>query len=230
LSEEPLRFSSRVTPEEQDLIGFFIQKLAAMSKFIIAEKMNMSQIFTQDGRVVPVTILKAGPVKVVQVKTMEKDKYTAVQVGFGKKKKANKALTGHTKNLGNFRKLGEFRVADPSIFQTGQEINVETFSIGDKVKVTGEMKGRGFAGPVKRHGFHGAPASHGHDHPRAVGAIGGRFPQHVRKGLRMAGRMGGTRTVTNLEVVDVDAKRNLIAVKGAVPGAPGSIVRIETVK
>jgi len=92
------------------------------------------------------------------------------------------------------------------------------------------MKGRGFAGPIKRHGFHGAPASHGHDHPRAVGAIGGRFPQHVRKGLRMAGRMGGVRTVTNLEVIDVDLERNLIAVKGAVPGANGGIVRIQTVE
>jgi large subunit ribosomal protein L3 len=125
--------------------------------------------------------------------------------------------------------LIEFRVEDASKFTRGQEIKVDTFAVGEIVKVTGEMKGRGFAGPIKRHGFHGAPASHGHDHPRAVGAIGGRFPQHVRKGLRMAGHMAGTRTVKNLEVIEIDPKRNLIAVKGAVPGANGGVVRIQTV-
>ncbi|MBX4191304.1 MAG: 50S ribosomal protein L3 [Candidatus Doudnabacteria bacterium] len=196
-----------------------------MAKFIIAEKLNMSQMFTKDGKVVPVTILKAGPVKVVQVKTADKDKYTAVQVGFGKKKNPTKAEAGH----GAYKVLAEFRTTDKENFSKGDEIKVDTFAIGDMVKVTAEMKGRGFAGPIKRHGFHGAPASHGHDHPRAVGAIGGRFPQHVRKGLRMAGRMGGTRTVKNLEVVDIDAGRNLIAVKGAVPGANGGIVKIQLV-
>src|SRR5687768_12657857 len=162
-----------------------------MSKFILAEKLNMSQMFTKDGKVVPVTILRAKPVKVVQVKTMEKDKYSAVQVGFGRKKKPTKASMGHTKELGSFLNLVEFRTDGKTEFTRGQEIKVDSFTIGDFVKVTAEMKGRGFAGPIKRHGFHGAPASHGHDHPRAVGAIGGRFPQHVRKGLRMAGRMGG---------------------------------------
>jgi large subunit ribosomal protein L3 len=189
-----------------------------MPKFIIAQKLNMSQMFSKDGKVVPVTILKAGPIKVVQVKTMEKDKYTAVQVGFGTKKSGNK-----------FKKLTEFRIGENDTYTAGDEIKVDTFAIGDKVKVTAEMKGRGFAGPIKRHGFHGAPASHGHDHPRAVGAIGGRFPQHVRKGLRMAGRMGGVRTVKNLEVIDVDVERNLIAVKGAVPGANGGIVKVQLV-
>jgi len=188
-----------------------------MPKFILAQKLNMSQMFTKDGKVVPVTILLAGPVKVTTVKTLDKDKYTAVQVGFGKSK--NKT----------FKKLAEFRIGDKDSYEKDQEIKVDTFAIGDKVKVTGEMKGRGFAGPIKRHGFHGAPASHGHDHPRAVGAIGGRFPQHVRKGLRMAGRMGGTRTVKNLEVVDIDVERNLIAVKGAVPGPNGGIIRIQEV-
>jgi len=199
-----------------------------MTKFILAEKLNMSQIFTKDGKSVPVTILKAGPVKVVQVKTVEKDKYTAVQVGFGKKRKPNKAELGHGKELGAFKDLAEFRVDDSSKFTRGQEIKADVFEVGDMVKVTGEMKGRGFAGPVKKYGFKGAPASHGHDHPRAVGAIGGRFPQHVRKGLRMASRMGGIRTASHLEVIDVDAKRNLIAIKGAVPGANGGIVRIQT--
>jgi large subunit ribosomal protein L3 len=198
-------------------------------KFLIAQKLHMSQVFTKEGKVVPVTILKASPNKVTQVKTNEKDKYQAVQVGYGRKKNATKALAGHTKELGNFSDLIEFRVDDSSKYTRGQEIKVDTFQIGDKVKVSAEMKGRGFAGPIKRHGFHGAPASHGHDHPRAVGAIGGRFPQHVRKGLRMAGRMGGVRTVKNLEVVEIDPKRNLIAVKGAVPGAPGGIVKIQLV-
>lgn len=201
-----------------------------MSKFILAQKLNMSQMFAANGKVVPVTVLKAGPVKVTQVRTQDKDKYQAVQVGFGKKKKANKAASGHTKELGNFANLVEFRVEDSSAFSRGQEIKADTFAVGDVVKVSSEMKGRGFAGPIKRHGFHGAPASHGHDHPRAVGAIGGRFPQHVRKGKRMAGHMAGVRTVTNLEVVDVDVKRNLIAIKGAVPGPNGVLVRIQTVK
>ena len=198
-----------------------------MAKFILAEKLNMSQMFAKDGKVVPVTILKAGPVKVVQVKTLAKDKYTAVQVGFGRKKNANQAELGHGGKAGAYKNLTEFRIDEKDSFVQGQEITVATFAVGDFVKVTAEMKGRGFAGPIKRYGFKGAPASHGHDHPRAVGAIGGRFPQHVRKGLRMAGRMGGTRTVTNLEVIDVDAKRNLIAVKGAVPGANGGLVRIQ---
>ncbi|MGE5392245.1 MAG: 50S ribosomal protein L3 [Candidatus Saccharibacteria bacterium] len=201
-----------------------------MTKFIVAEKLNMSQMFDKGGKVIPVTILKCRPVKVTQVKTKETDKYTAVQVGFGRKKKANKAEAGHTKELGNFRKLAEFRTDDGVALERGQEIKVDTFAIGDKVSVTGEMKGRGFTGPVKRYGFGGAPKTHGHDHPRAVGSIGCRFPQHVRKGRRMAGRMGGVRTVKNLVVVEVDAKRNLMAVKGAVPGPRGSIVKVQTSK
>ena len=199
-----------------------------MTKFILAEKLNMTQIFAADGKVVPVTVLKASGVKVTQVKTMEKDKYTAVQVGFGKKKNINKAIKGHLKGIANFSKVAEFKVKDSSAYQVGQEISVESFNLGDKVKVTGEMKGRGFTGPVKKYGFKGAPASHGHDHPRAVGSIGQRFPQHTRKGLRMASRMGGTRSVKNLVVVDIDPKKNLIAVKGAVPGANGSVVKVQS--
>ena len=199
-----------------------------MKKFIVAEKLHMSQIFNKDGKVVPVTILKAAPIKVTQVRTAEKDKYTAVQVGFGKKKKQDKATAGHLKGLKNYARLVEFRVEAGDKFERGQDITVEGFVAGDIVKVTSQMKGRGFAGPIKRHGFHGAPASHGHDHPRAVGSIGMRFPQHTRKGLRMAGHMAGSRTVSNLEVIDVDVKRHLIAIKGAVPGAPGAMVKIES--
>jgi large subunit ribosomal protein L3 len=200
-----------------------------MKKFIVAEKLHMSQIFNKDGKVVPVTILKASPVKVTQVKGEDtKDKYSAVQVGFGSKKSQNKAMAGHLKGMKNYARLVEFRIAGDSKYEKGQEIKVDTFEVGDFVKVTSQMKGRGFAGAIKRHGFHGQPASHGHDHQRAVGSIGMRFPQHVRKGLRMAGRMGGTRTVKNLEVVDIDVKKHLIAVKGAVPGAPGAMVKIES--
>lgn len=199
-----------------------------MNKFIVAEKLHMSQIFGKDGKVVPVTILKAAPVKVTQVRNADKDKYTAVQVGFGKKKGQNKAMAGHLKDLPNFATLMEFRIPADAKFERGQEIKVDSFEVGDMVTVTAKMKGRGFAGPIKKYGFGGQPASHGHDHPRAVGSIGMRFPQHVRKGLRMAGRMGGTRSVKNLEVIDIDPKRNLIAVKGAVPGAPGAVVKIQT--
>jgi large subunit ribosomal protein L3 len=199
-----------------------------MKKFIVAEKLHMSQIFRKDGKVIPVTILKAAPTKVTQVKDADKDKYTAVQVGFGKKKSQNKAMAGHLKGLKNYARLVEFRIPADAKFEKGQEIKVDSFEVGDVVSVTSHMKGRGFAGPIKRHGFHGAPSSHGHDHPRAVGSIGMRFPQHVRKGLRMAGHMAGSRTVKNLVIVDIDVKRNLIAVKGAVPGAPGAMVKIET--
>jgi large subunit ribosomal protein L3 len=201
-----------------------------MKKFIVAEKLHMSQIFSKDGKVVPVTILKASPVKVTQVRTADKDKYTAVQVGFGKKRSQSKASAGHLKGMKNYAKLVEFRIPADAQFERGQEIKVDTFAVGDMVKVTSQMKGRGFAGAIKRHGFHGQPASHGHDHPRAVGSIGMRFPQHVRKGLRMAGHMAGSRTVKNLEVIDIDASKHLIAIKGAVPGAPGAMVKIETSK
>jgi large subunit ribosomal protein L3 len=198
-------------------------------KFIVAEKLHMSQVFDKEGRVVPVTILKAPGVKITQVKTTEKDKYTAVQVGVGKKKKVTKTLAGHTKGLGNFQVLTEFRVSDAKDMEVGQDIKLDSFEVGDVVKVTAQMKGRGFTGAVKRHGFAGAPKSHGHPHPRAVGSIGRMFPQHVTKGMRMAGRMGGTITVKNLEVIELDKTKNLIAVKGAVPGPRGGLVKIQTV-
>lgn len=199
-------------------------------KFIVAEKLSMSQIFSKNGQVVPVTILKAAPIKITQVKSSDKDKYSAVQVGYGKKKNQTKTEAGHVKNLGKFARLVEFRVPQDAKYEHGQEIKVDSFEIGDKVKVTSKMKGKGFTGPVKRYGFAGQPKTHGHDHPRAVGSIGMRFPQHVRKGLKMAGRMAGTRTVKNLEVIDIDVKRNLIAVKGAVPGARGTMVKIQSVE
>jgi len=185
-------------------------------------------MFTNEGTNMPVTVIEAGPCSVIQVKTREKDGVNAVQIGFGKKKKPSKAAMGHQKGQ-SFQYLREFRVDDVSKYQVGQVISVKDFSSGEYVDATGIMKGRGFAGAVKRHGFHGAPASHGHDHPRAVGSIGGRFPQHTLKGTRMAGRMGGNGvTVKNLFIVDVNSDKNLIAVSGAVPGSKNTLIKLKT--
>ena len=187
-----------------DLPGIFLKIM-----FILAKKLNMTQLFTEDGRVVPVTVLEAGPCKVIQVKTPEKDKYSAVQIGLGKKKR-------------------EFRIMNQeSGIKVGDEIKVSDFTPGQVIDISGISKGRGFAGAMKRHGFHGAPASHGHDHPRAVGSIGQRFPQHVRPGLRMAGHMGAQNaTVKHSVVVAVDPAKNLLFAKGGVPGHFGSMVKI----
>jgi large subunit ribosomal protein L3 len=196
--------------------------------FLIGKKLNMTQHFTESGEVIPVTVIKSSPMVVTQVKTQDgKDKYSAVQVGSGKKKKVSKATAGHTKELGNFESLTEFRVQDSANYQRGQKLDVSSFQVGEMVNVVGISKGRGFAGAIKRHGFAGFPASHGHNKPRSVGSIGQRFPQHVRKGLRMAGHMGVENvTVKNLQVVEVDAKRSLITLKGAVPGHRNGTVKV----
>lgn len=174
------------------------------------------------------TMLKAESLTVTQVKELGgKDKYSAVQVGYGPKKKLTKSIAGHLKNLGKFAKLTEFRVKDIAEYAVGKKLDISAFQLGEVVDVVGTMKGRGFAGAMKRHGFAGFPASHGHNKPRSVGSIGQRFPQHVRKGMRMSGHMGTqTVTVKNLQVVDIDVKRNLIAVRGAVPGHRNAVVRI----
>jgi large subunit ribosomal protein L3 len=203
-------------------------------KFIIGKKLGMSQLFKEDGTVVPVTIVEAQPNVVVQVKVPDKDGYSAIQVGFGSKKKATKSLKNHTKGLGNFAVLKEFKVTkigDKDLV-VGDKIEVSIFEGGDKVKVTGLAKGKGFQGAVKRHGFSGMPASHGHRSvQRHVGSIGQRFPQHTLKGLRMAGRMGGVKaTARGLEVVKVDSENNLMAIKGALPGNNGGIVEIVSAK
>jgi large subunit ribosomal protein L3 len=196
-------------------------------KFTIATKLNMTSHFLESGTVVPVTVLHVGPAVVTQVKTKEKDKYEAVQVGYGYKKHITKSQSGHLKGLGNFAVLQEFKLKDISGVEVGKKLDISDFVVGEVVNVTGIMKGRGFAGAIKRHGFGGMPASHGHDKPRAVGSIGQRFPQHVRKGLRMAGRMGGVGvTVKNLQIVDIDLKAGLIAVKGAVPGHRNGLLQV----
>ncbi|HAU07371.1 MAG: 50S ribosomal protein L3 [Candidatus Yanofskybacteria bacterium RIFOXYD1_FULL_44_17] len=201
-----------------------------MMKFIIGKKLGMSQFFREDGAVVPMTVVEVTPNVVVQVKTVENDGYEAVQLGFGSKKNNTKALKKHFKDLGSFALLKEFKgskFADKDL-AVGDKIDASLFEIGDKVKVTGLAKGKGFAGAVKRHGFHGMPASHGHRSvQRHVGSIGQRFPQHTLKGLRMAGRMGGGKsTARGLQIVHIDQENNLICIKGALPGNIGGVLEI----
>lgn len=202
-------------------------------KFILGRKLESSQVFDKEGRVIPVTLVKTGPCVVTQVKTKDKDGYSAVQVGFEEKKKISKPLKGHLKGLGNFRVLKEFRVDEKEIkkYKRGQVLDISQFQVGDKVKVIGTSKGKGFQGVVKRHGFKGSPASHGHkDQLRMPGSIGSTFPQRVWKGKKMAGRMGGQRvTVKNLEIVELDKEKNILKIKGALPGAPNSLVLIESI-
>lgn len=197
-------------------------------KCILGKKIKMTQIWAEDGRAVPVTVISAGPCTVAQVKNAEKDGYSAVQMGFGKKKKLNKPLAGHLKDLAQFQWLREFGVDSKSELKRGDVIDVSVFVPGDKVKVTGTSKGRGFQGVVKRHGFHGSPATHGHkDQLRMPGSIGATDPQRVFKGMRMGGHMGMDRiTVPNLEIVAVNKENNQLMIKGAVPGARGSLVMV----
>ncbi len=200
-------------------------------KFILGLKGKMSQIFTEDGKVVPVTVVQAGPVVVTQIRNKEKDGYEAVQVGFlpAKEKNVNKPQRMAYKEVGYFKYLKEFRV-NPETLQTGDKIDVSSFEVGDIVDVSGTSKGKGFQGVVKRWGFAGGPKSHGQKHTlRAPGSIGAQGPQRVFKGKKMAGRMGGDRvTVKNLEIVAIDKENNLLFIKGAVPGKPGTLLEIRT--
>lgn len=201
-------------------------------KFIIAKKIEMSQEFSEDGTVTPVTILEAGPITVTQVKNSEKDGYQAVQVGFGTRKAKNvtKPVKGHLKDLGTFAVLKEFKTTDA--YERGQLITADTFETGDMVDVTGTSIGRGYAGVVKRHGFSGSLKTHGHkDQLRMSGSIGAGEPQHVFKGMRMSGQMGAAQVTTkNLKIVAVDAKKNQIKVRGAVPGSRGMVLFIKTAR
>ena len=201
-------------------------------KFILARKERMTQIWGEDGRVAVGTILKTSPMVVTQVKgTDTKDGYAAVQVGFEEQKpeRLTKAELGHTKGRG-FKVVREFRTDSASDYQVGSEIGIDTFSVGDAVEVAGETKGKGFAGVVKRHGFHGGRRTHGQKHSeREPGSIGGggRAGGRVAKGLRMAGRMGGTRvTVKGLKVLHIDAAKGEIIISGAVPGAKGTLLEV----
>ena len=197
---------------------------------LLGEKLGMTQVFREDGTAQAVTVLEAGPCMVTQVKTMAKDGYEAVQLSFGEKRRLNKAEEGHLRGIGRFRYLREMPPADLSYVQVGQTVDVSIFQPGDVINVTGTTKGRGFAGGIKRHGFSGGPKTHGQsDRHRAPGSIGaGTTPGRVLKGKRMAGHMGNVRvTAQNVEVVQVDLERNLLLIKGSVPGANRQLVLIQ---
>lgn len=208
-------------------------------KGIIGRKIGMTQVFTDKGNIVPVTVIEAGPCYVIQIHTLEKDGYASVQLGFDEVKpnRLTKGELGHLrkKNLAPLRTLREFRAFrhDKIEWQIGQKITADVFAAGDVVDVTGISKGRGFQGGVRRHGFRGGPKTHGQsDRQRAPGSIGaGTSPGRVEKGTRMAGHMGAVRvTVTNLRVVKVDAERNLLLVRGAVPGAKNGLLFIRAAR
>ena len=200
-----------------------------MLQGFLGKKLGMTQIFREDGRVVPVTVIEAGPCVVTQVKTLENDGYEAVQLGFGDVKRRNKPQAGHLKNSKLSRYLREVSTDDTSEFEVGQTIGVDIFEAGEKIDVIGKSKGRGFAGVMKRWNFGGGPRTHGQsDRARAPGSIGGgTTPGKVYKGLKMAGHMGNRRiTVKGLEIVEIDFERNLLLIKGGIPGATNSLVQI----
>lgn len=204
-------------------------------KALITRKVGMTSTITEDGTVTAVTLLSASPCVITQVKTDEKDGYTAVQLGFeeAKEANANKAQAGHFKAAGMLPKIiREFRVPEiTEDLKVGEKINTEVFSIGDEVDVTGTSKGKGWAGTIKRHNFHRGRKTHGGRSYRRVGSIGSMYPQKIFKGKKMAGQMGHEQvTVKNLKVALIDAERNIIGVTGAVPGPRKGIVLIKEAK
>ena len=200
---------------------------------LLGKKLGMTRIFTEDGRWIEVTLLEAGPCLVVQRKTQEHEGYDAVQIGFGdaNERRLTKPLRGHFEKAGVAvkRELREFRVDRENSLKPGDEIRVDIFKAGDRVDVSGTSKGKGFAGGIKRHGWSGGPGSHGSNFHRRPGSIGqSASPGHVIKGKTLPGHMGDTRVTTqNLEVVNVDPVKNLIAVRGSVPGAPGGLIVVK---
>ncbi|MGD0354250.1 MAG: 50S ribosomal protein L3 [Dehalococcoidia bacterium] len=197
---------------------------------LLGKKIGMTQLYRENLEIA-VTAIEAGPCCVTQVKTVEKDKYNAVQLGFGESKKLTKAEKGHLKENGAYRYLRELRTDDVKDYQVGQKIDVTIFKPGDIVQVEGISKGKGFAGGVKRYHFRGGPKTHGQsDRHRAPGSVGSTTtPGRVFKGLRMAGHMGDRKvTVRNLEVVEVDQAKNIVLLKGAIPGGKNGLVLIES--
>ncbi|MBM4433199.1 MAG: 50S ribosomal protein L3 [Chloroflexi bacterium] len=200
-----------------------------MIQGIVGKKLGMTQVFRDDGKAETVTVIEAGPCTVAQIKTTAKEGYNAAQLGFGAAKRLKSPQKGHLKELDQFKYLREFRLDDPKGIEVGQKVDVGIFQAGDLIDITGMSKGKGFAGVVKRHHFKGGPKTHGQSdrqrHPGAIGAT--TSPGHVLKGLRMAGHMGNRRvTAQNLEVVKTDPVRNLLLVKGAVPGAKNGLLMI----
>jgi large subunit ribosomal protein L3 len=198
-----------------------------MSKFLLGRKIGMTSVIDEVGNLVPVTVIQAGPCIVTQVRNQEKDGYEALQVGFEETKKVNKPTAGHLKKAGkNLKTLQEYRVKGSEL-KEGDSIDVSIFEKGEKVKIAGNKKAKGFQGGIKRWGFKSHPAGHGHPEQRRVGSIGSGYPQHVFKGKKMPGRMGPDRkTILGLKIVDVDIKNNLLLVKGSVPGVNGRLVEI----
>ena len=207
-----------------------------MQASLFAKKVGMTQIFDESGTILPVTILKAGLCQVSQIKTVSTDGYNAVQIAYGEEKleKINKPTRGHLKKIGDvgFRSFGEFRVSQPEEFKLGQVIKVDTFSVGQKVRVTGKSIGKGFAGNQKRHNFSRGPMTHGSKNHRLPGSIGaGSTPGRVYPGKKMAGQLGGKMvTLKNTEVLYVNAEDNILVVKGSVPGKKNTILKIQPQK
>lgn len=209
-------------------------------KFVLAKKLNMTQIFGESGQVQAATVLDVQPTAVSQVKNKDKDGYSAVQIALGSRREKNisKAVRGHLKELFDAETkrgpaiLKEFRVSETEAYNRGDKVTVESFAVGDKVQVSAVSKGKGFQGVVKRHGFHGGPRSHGQKHSeREPGSIGGggRSAGRVVKGMRMAGRTGGERiTVKNLKVLAVDPESKTMLVSGAVPGRRGTLIEVRS--
>ncbi|NLI33186.1 MAG: 50S ribosomal protein L3 [Deltaproteobacteria bacterium] len=203
-----------------------------MVKALIGRKLEMTQFFAEDGTAVPVTVVEAGPCVVTQVKTVERDGYSALQIGFGSRKprNVNRPMKGHLDKAGKgyFQVLQEVRVNDVSEFEIGQDLSVDAFEIGERVDVIGTSRGKGFAGTIKRWGFQRGPAAHGSKNIREPGSTGNAtFPGRVIKGKKMSGQKGNKRvTVMSLKVIDVRPENNLLIVKGAVPGARNGIIFI----
>jgi large subunit ribosomal protein L3 len=209
--------------------------MSKQRKGVLGEKLGMTQIFDDEGRIVPVTVVQAGPCVVTRVRTPDSDGYSAVQLGYGQidPRKVNKPLTGHFDKAGVTprRHVVELRTEDAAEYELGQEITVEVFEAGQRIDVTGRSKGKGTAGVMKRHGFKGLGASHGTQRKhRSPGSIGGcATPGRVFKGLRMAGRYGNSRTtVQNLTVHSIDADKGLLLIKGAVPGPNGGLILVRS--
>ena len=200
-------------------------------KVLLGTKEKMTQIFAEDGRVFPVTEIKAGPVVVTQVKTSDKDGYDGVQVGYGERaaKNINKAQLSKFKDMGNFRYLKEFKLPITEEIKEGESVDVDSFELGDEVRISSFSKGKGFQGVVKRHNFKGGPRTHGQKHSeREPGSIGSTGPQRVFKGTRMAGRMGNDRvTLKDVEIIKIDKENNRIFVKGSIPGRRGTLIEIQ---
>ena len=208
-----------------------------MEKAILAKKVGMTQVFTENGTVIPVTVLEAGPCKVVQRKTVEKDGYSALQVGFGEIRASlvNKPEAGHfAANLGAgaapLRTLKELKLDNCDAYEVGSEIKADMFTAGDRVDISGTSKGKGFQGAIKRHNQTRGPMSHGSKYHRGLGSMGsGTTPGRVRKGKKAPGHMGAEAvTIQNLEVIRTDADKNLILVRGAVPGIKGALVVVKS--